>query len=76
MGKKKAARRVNPVHATVKELTWFQPDPAPLTTPGDKNDRLSDLLTTVWNPLEVVSVRRIEIGGQGWEATYRAIEDA
>lgn len=72
-GKKKTSRHASAAHSTVIEKAWFQPDPAPLTTPGDKNDRLSDLLTTVWNPLEIVSVRRIEIGGQGWEATYRAM---
>jgi hypothetical protein len=52
------------------QRTWFEEDDA--ATPQDRNDRLSDLLLARWNPLAIVSIRRIEIGSErGWEATYR-----
>lgn len=57
--------------ASLVEKKWFMADPEPLPDPIDKNDRLSDLLTTTWNDLNIVSIRRIEIGASGWEATYR-----
>lgn len=60
----KAPRQVN-------EETWFEPDPKPLTTAQQKNDRLADLLQGRWNPLAIVEIRRIEIGKPGWEATHR-----
>jgi len=57
----------------VKQRAWYEPDPEPYTDASQKNDRLSDLLAQAWNMLDIVSVRRIEIGGQGWEATYRVV---
>jgi hypothetical protein len=53
------------------DKTWFEPDPEPYSTPQEKNDRLADLLKRKWNDLLIVSIRRLEIGVQGWEATYR-----
>jgi len=61
--------RVTP--SQVEEKTWFEKDPSPLATPQEKNDRLADLLTGPWNDLGIVSIRRLEIGKPGWEATYR-----
>lgn len=56
----------------VPERDWFEEDDEELTSPGDKNQRLSDLLTGVWNAKDIVSIRRIEIGrSKGWEITYR-----
>lgn len=56
---------------TVQDKQWFEKDPKELSTPQEKNDRLADLLEGKWNPLQIVSIRRLEIGVQGWEATYR-----
>lgn len=55
----------------VNEDTWFEADPKRLVSPQEKNDRLADLLQSVWNPLAIVEVRRIEIGKPGWEALFR-----
>lgn len=55
----------------VNEKTWFEEDPEPNATPQKKNARLADLLISTWSSLEIVSIRRLEIGVQGWEATYR-----
>ncbi len=59
--------------AKVQEQQWFEADPSELTTSEEKNDRLSDLLLRKWNSLGIVTIRRIEIGAKGWEATYRRI---
>lgn len=58
---------------SVDELTRYEPDPQPYSTPEEKNDRLAELMKGTWNALAIVSVRRIEIGGSGWEATYRKV---
>lgn len=58
---------------TVAEKAWYEPDPTKYTNAAQKNDRLADLLTETWNTLEITSIRRIEIGGKGWEAMYRTI---
>ncbi len=55
----------------VNEKTWFEEDPEPYGTPQKKNARLAELLVNDWASLEIVSIRRLEIGVQGWEATYR-----
>jgi hypothetical protein len=55
----------------VTEKKWFVEDPEPLETAQDKNDQLSQLLTGIWNDLEILFIRRIEIGTPGWESTYR-----
>ncbi|MBL0870322.1 MAG: hypothetical protein IBJ18_07090 [Phycisphaerales bacterium] len=57
----------------VKEDTWFEKDPEAYDTPHAKNARLADLLTSTWQSLEIVSIRRLEIGIPGWEATYRPV---
>jgi len=55
----------------LEQGTWFEADT--LASPADRNDALADLLSGAWNPLHIVSIRRIEIGStHGWEATYRA----
>jgi|SoiMethySBSTD1v2_1073268.scaffolds.fasta_scaffold16719_3 hypothetical protein len=41
------------------------------TTARDKNNRLSRLLSTSWNDLEIVRIDRIEISERGWRATFR-----
>lgn len=56
----------------LSEKQWFEADPQVYTTTQEKNDRLSDLLTQTWNNLNIVSIRRIDIAAQGWEATYRS----
>ena len=61
-----------PAPTGVEDKQWFEPDPEPYDTAEDKNDRLADLLTKKWNSLNIVSIRRIEIALQGWEATYRS----
>jgi hypothetical protein len=72
--KKKTSSKTKSAPATagpvLDQRTWFEEDDA--ATPQDRNDRLSDLLLARWNPLAIVSIRRIEIGSErGWEATYR-----
>lgn len=62
-----------PKRHQIEEKTWFMRDPGSLSTPKEKNDRLADLLVGAWNKLDIVSIRRIEIGSQGWEATYRVL---
>src|SRR5690606_21899312 len=57
----------------VKQRAWHEPGPEPYTDASQKNGRLSGLLAQAWNMLDIVSVRRMEIGGQGWEATYRVV---
>lgn len=57
--------------AGVQEKQWFEKDPQVYNTDEEKNDRLSDLLLGKWNQLAIVSIRRIEIAAEGWEATYR-----
>ncbi len=56
--------------APMLDKTTFERDDA--VTPQDRNDALADLLLNEWNPLMIVSIRRIEIGTErGWEATFR-----
>jgi hypothetical protein len=68
--RKKAAAPAADEVPVLDQRTWFEKDDA--ETPEDRNDALSDLLLARWNPLQIVSIRRIEIGTErGWEATYR-----
>lgn len=68
--KKTLAAPAEAVAPVLDQRTWFEADTE--TTPQGRNDVLADLLVAQWNPLHVVSIRRIEIGTErGWEATYR-----
>ncbi|KPK75662.1 MAG: hypothetical protein AMJ79_10415 [Phycisphaerae bacterium SM23_30] len=51
------------------EDTWFIPDDR--TEPTDKNAFLANYLNARWSKLNIVKIKRIEIGNSGWLATYR-----
>ncbi len=54
----------------LKEKKIFKSDDE--ATPDGKNSRLAELLNGLWNDLQIVSIKRIEIGSQkGWLMTYR-----
>ena len=68
MGKKRAKKKAPT--APLREKTKFKEDTA--ATASAKNIALGALLAGPWQTLEIVRIRRIEIGPRkGWEATYR-----
>lgn len=54
----------------LNEKKWFISDSE--TVPKKKNLLLAKYLDDKWKSLQIVYVKRIEIGDTGWLATYRS----
>ena len=51
------------------ESSLFEPDDQ--TTGAAKNAALVALLASSWQPLAIVRVERVEVGGRGWRVVFR-----
>lgn len=59
-----------PASRQLNEKTWFISDSE--TVPRKKNSLLAKHLDGTWKSLQIVRIKRIEIGDTGWQATYRS----